>query len=221
MIVERDYDSEYDEYVVRIADTVDVRFGKYYLDCGQSGDQNYYINVNDDQNSYFDFDHYKPFKNQIEVVNYITDKIKKRALDILMDIEAHEKGAIMMNDDESLPMKDRQAILESYLVPGNIIKSNDLYVIVKVLPENEFNDKRLLAMNFNHPGDDTWEIFPLYPQVSFGDYAKYCINAVYAPDYNEANKGQILGVSMPSVIWNVEENNKLLVWERDIGGKKL
>ena len=92
MIVKRGQDSEYDEYVFRIADTVDVRFGKYYLDCSQSGDQNYYINVNDDQDSYFDFDRHKPFKNQIEVVNYITDKIKKRALDILMDIEAHEKG---------------------------------------------------------------------------------------------------------------------------------
>lgn len=54
MIVKRGQDSEYDEYVVRIADTVDVRFGKYYLDCSQSGDQNYYINVNEESAGYPD-----------------------------------------------------------------------------------------------------------------------------------------------------------------------
>lgn len=94
MLVERYYDSEYDEYdeyIVQVADTIDIRFGKYYLDCGQCGDQNYYININDDRNFYFDFDTYKPFANKDDVVSYIIAKVKKKALDILDDIETYNK----------------------------------------------------------------------------------------------------------------------------------
>ena len=93
MIVERDYNSEYDgydEYIVKIADSIKIRFGKYYIDSGRCDDQNYYINVNSDLNYYFNFDHYKPFINKTDVVNYIIDKVKEKTLDVLIDIEAYK-----------------------------------------------------------------------------------------------------------------------------------
>lgn len=121
----------------------------------------------------------------------------------------------MTKDDSSLPVKDRQAILESYLVPGNIVKSDSLYVIVKIMPENEMRGKQLVVMNFDHPGDDEWEDFPVNEHVSFGRYSMYRVNAVYAPDYDEACKGRRFGLGMPAVIWAIRKKNKWLVWKRD------
>lgn len=135
-------------------------------------------------------------------------------IDLTLLDEQIEEGK---KDDRELPDYIRQEILETYIVPGNVVQSGKKpYMIFKVLPRTKKYKKRVILEDLSYK-KYAWDEYPISRADNLYPYSAFPINAVYAPDYDEKYANALGIINHERLIQDIKDGNGQEVWRKDDG----